>query len=302
MSSHLLIWTAGAATGFLAAVTMLRARRALSSSTVLALGWAWAGLLIGAKWQYRLEQFPLLGALWMSPGEVLAPGLRLPLGLLVGGMLAGLWCLAVGAPWRATGDALAVAASAMMPIGRIGCLVNGCCMGAVCGRFAAFCLRYPPGSEAYTVQLSDDLIPASAPLSLPAHPLPLYFAASSLVILAVLLWLYRRGAPQGALLATFCILEPLVKLLLEPLRATPRPPALMVGIPLSVLTVSSIVLVAKYRQIVVAHRSTVAPAARPAAIALLLLAFVSTSAAASVVSDASSPRRSGEYRLEGGRT
>jgi len=299
MSSHLLIWTAGAATGFVAAVAMLRARRAVSVSTVLALGWAWAGLLIGAKWQYQLEQFPLTGALWLSPGEVLEPGLRLPLGLLVGGMLAGLWCLAVGAPWRATGDALAVAASAMMPIGRIGCLVNGCCMGAVCGRFAAFCLRYPPGSEAYTAQLSDDLIPASAPLSLPAHPLPLYFAASSLVILGVLLWLYRRGAPQGALLATFCILEPLVKLMLEPLRATPRPPALMVGIPLSVLTVSSIVLVAKYRRIVAARRSAVA---RPAAIAPLLIAFTSTSAGASVVSDASGACRSGKYRLGGDRT
>ena len=72
---------------------------------------------------------------------------------------------------------------------------------------------------------------------MPAHPLPLYFAASALALLAVLLWLYWRNAPPGALLATFCILEPTAKLALEPLRADPRPPGLMVGIPLTVLLV-----------------------------------------------------------------
>jgi hypothetical protein len=76
----------------------------------------------------------------------------------------------------------------------------------------------------------------------------------------------------------------------------------MVGIPLTVLTVSSIVLVAKYRRMVVARRPALASAVKPAAIALLLIAFTSMSDGSSIVSNAPGPRRGGEYRLGGGRT
>lgn len=247
MSTHMMLWMTGAATGFVAGVLMLRARGALGPATVLALVWASTGLLLGAKWQFRLESHPLSQALWVTPRELLLePGVRMPLGLLTGGLLAGLWCLLVRAPWRETGDALAVAAGAMMPIGRIGCLLTGCCMGAACGPWAPFCLRYLPGTESYDAQIRDGLISGAESLSLPAHPLPVYFAASALVILAVLLWLHRRKAAPGMLLATFCVLEPATKLALEALRADPRPPALMVGIPLTVLLVGATALALAY--------------------------------------------------------
>jgi phosphatidylglycerol:prolipoprotein diacylglycerol transferase len=238
MSAHLLLWTAGAAAGFVAGVMMLRARGVLRLSTVIALGWAWEGLFLGAKWQFRLEQYPLPAALWMTPAALFEPGVRMPLGLLVGGVLAGLWCLLVRAPWRETGDALAVAACVMMPIGRIGCVLDGCCMGKACGGLAPFCLQYPSSTEAYRTQAREGLLRGTEALSLPTHPLPLYFALSALALLAVLLWLHRRKAPPGTLLATFCIVEPAAKLLLEPLRANPRPPGLMVGIPAAVLIVT----------------------------------------------------------------
>ena len=249
MSSHLLLWTAGAAAGFVAGVLVLRARGALGVATVIALGWAWEGLFLGSKWHFRLEHYPLPAALWVTPRELFEPGVRMPLGLLTGGLLAGLWCLLVRAPWRETGDALAVAACVMMPIGRIGCLLNGCCMGAACGGVAPFCLRYPPSTDAYQAQVGRGLLRGTEALSLPAHPLPVYFALAALALLAVLLWLQRRSVPPGALLAVFCIAEPATKLLLEPLRANPRPPVLMVGIPATILTVAAtVVLVAWLRR------------------------------------------------------
>jgi len=65
-----------------------------------------------------------------------------------------------------------------------------------------------------------------------------------LAMLGVLLWLLHRHAAPGALLAVFLVLEPATKLLLEPLRATPRPPLLMVGIPATILVGTLLVLAA----------------------------------------------------------
>jgi prolipoprotein diacylglyceryltransferase len=240
--SYLGAWAGGGLAGLVSGVFILRARRVLTPVTFAALLIAWVGFAVGAKWQHRLEYLPVFTALWISPRELFEPGMRLPLGLVTGAVWAGLWCILVRAPWRETGDALAVAASVLIPIGRIGCIANGCCMGRVCGRFALFCMRFPPETEAYSAQLQHDLISPGTPLSLPAHPLPVYFAIASLITLAILLWLFRRGAPAGSMLAVFCILRPLTKLSLEPLRAVPRPGAIMLGIPVTVLVLTCTVL------------------------------------------------------------
>jgi prolipoprotein diacylglyceryltransferase len=240
--SYIAFWAAGGLAGLMAATLVLRGRGALTLSTFTALVIAWIMQAVGAKWQFRLEYLPVLTALWLSPRELFQPGMRLPLGLVTGAAAAGLWCVLLRAPWRDTGDALAVAASVLIAIGRFGCLANGCCMGRVCSRAWFFCMRFGRDTEAYGGQVQQGLIPRGAPLSLPAHPLPLYFAAASLVTLGVLLWLLRRGAPAGSMLAAFCILRPIAKLSLEPLRATPRVDAMMVGIPASVLVLTCPVL------------------------------------------------------------
>jgi prolipoprotein diacylglyceryltransferase len=249
MNQYFLIWTAAGATGFLAGTLVLRHRGLASLRGLLVLAAGWCGLLVGAKWQFRLESLPVGEALLVSPADLLTPGMRLPLGLLTGALFAALHCAIMRFPWLDAGDALAVAASVVIPIGRIACLLNGCCMGTVCPAWAAaFCLRFPPGSETYNAQLRAEVITLAAPVSLPAHPLPLYFAAASILTLIVLLWLLRRGAPAGALLAAFCLLRPLAKLALEPLRAsTPSGPSgLMLAIPLGVLVTTSVVLLLRF--------------------------------------------------------
>lgn len=238
-----MFWSVGAAWGLATGLLVLRARHSLSAIAGAALGCAWLGVLVGSKWQFRLESMSLIDALSIAPGDLFSGGRRLDLGLLTGFALAGLWCLATRAPWRAVGDALAVAASIFIPIGRLGCLAFGCCMGATCHGWAAgFCPRYPPGSEAYLQQLRGELIPMSATASLPAHPLPVYFAIASLLTLSVLLWMLHQGAPPGSLLAAFWILRPAAKLALEPLRANPSPSPLMIGIPLAALATTLAVL------------------------------------------------------------
>lgn len=241
---YLASWTTGCAIGFGAGLLVLHRRGALDVRTAMALGWAWGGLIVGARWQSRMEILPVAGALALTPGAALEPGMRIPLGLLVGAVLGLGWCALVRAPLRATGDALAVAASVLIPIGRIGCIINGCCSGTVCPAWlGSVCWRFPATSQAWAAQRRVGLVDVSAATSLPAHPLALYFALASIATLAVLLWQLRRNTAPGTLLLTFCVLRPLAKLTLEPLRADPPHDVLMQVIPASVLTIALATLV-----------------------------------------------------------
>jgi phosphatidylglycerol:prolipoprotein diacylglycerol transferase len=238
---YLAFWTSAAAIGFVLGTRVLLARRACSASTLFALGLAWGGLILGARWQFRLEELPVLEALAIPPRDLLTPGMRIPLGLVTGAVLAGLWCAVSGAPWRETGDALAVAGATTIALGRWGCFMAGCCSGTVCGAWwRPICVRYPRGTEAYNYQVGAHLIGLGDPMSLPVHPLPLYFSAGACLILLVCWILLRRGAAPGTLLAVFCIARPTTKVLLEPLRAVQpyRQLDLMLWVPVVVLAVT----------------------------------------------------------------
>ncbi|HEV7735536.1 MAG TPA: prolipoprotein diacylglyceryl transferase family protein [Candidatus Binatia bacterium] len=242
---YLASWTTGCAIGFGAGLFVLRRRGALDVWTAMALGWAWGGLIVGARWQSRMEVLPIAGALALTPDAALEPGMRIPLGLLVGAILGLGWCAIVRAPLRATGDALAVAASILIPIGRLGCIINGCCSGTVCPAWlGAICWRFPATSQAWAAQRRVGLVDVSAATSLPAHPLAVYFALASIATLAILLWQLHRNAAPGTLLLTFCVLRPLAKLTLEPLRADPPRDLLMQAIPASVLALALTTIVA----------------------------------------------------------
>lgn len=252
---YVFFWGLGLFASGVSGFYVLHRRGALSPTTVVAILLSGVGVLVGSKWQYRLEAKSLADTLALTFTDFFGGGRRLPLGLTTGILLAGLWCLVTRAPWRAVGDALGIGFSVLIPIGRMGCLAFGCCMGAVCGRWAPFCMTYPPGSEAYDQQLREGFIKLSATQSLPAHPLPLYFAAGSLVALAVLLAMLRRNVAPGMLLLAFEIMRPVTKLALEPLRANPSPSILMVLIPSLELGIAlSVLLVLGLRRLHSAQR------------------------------------------------
>lgn len=246
--AHSLFWSGGSIVGVGAAAYVLYRRGVWTSATTLAVVAATLGVTIGSKWQYRLEYLPVLDALLVPTREFLSPPARIPLGLVLGAVLAGFVCLLTRAPWREVGDALAVGAAAMISIGRFGCLFNGCCSGTLCPQWMqALCLRYPVGSEAFGYQLAAGLLTPASRMSLPVHPLPLYFAASAFAILVILVFLLRRNVEAGTLLAVFCILRPLSKLALEPLRASAPggPRHLILIVPLSVLGATCLILLVR---------------------------------------------------------
>lgn len=243
MNLHFAFWALGMVAGLVGGLAVLRVRRTLRPAPVVALVISGFALWFGAKVQYRLESLPVAAAVAMPPSALVEPGLRLPLGLLLAGLSMGLTCVALRAPWRETGDAWAMAASCFIVVGRFGCIASGCCMGAVCAAWPhALCMRFGPGTEVYHHQLSQALIAPTQISSLPVHPLAAYFALASFMTVGLLAVLLRRGSTPGTCLAVFCVVRPLTKLALEPLRDVARPPVLMVGIPASVLVTTLLLL------------------------------------------------------------
>jgi phosphatidylglycerol:prolipoprotein diacylglycerol transferase len=232
--------------GSLAALLTLHVRGALTLRAVPAIALAAVGLSAGARLQYRLETMPLDAALRMSFPDVQDAGIRLPLGMVVGGLVAAAWCVVARLSWRDLGDALAVGAMVMVPFGRLGCWMNACCLGGVCPAWLPICVRFPPGTEAHGAQVGQGLLEVSAAASLPAHPLPFYFAGVAILIFLVLVRMIRRGAASGMPLAVACILGSAGKLALETLRATPRPMGPTFVVP-AVVLVGTLVLLAAAR-------------------------------------------------------
>ncbi len=264
-NAHVILWTAGCCCGVLAAMAVLRIRGALEWRTIVALAWAWFGLMAGGIWQARLEWMSFSDAVLFAPADVLRGGGRIPLGLATGAVLAAVWCLASGASWRATGDALAFAAPVIIAIGRFGCLAAGCCSGSVCGRWAiqSLCTHNGRGTEEFARQFAQGLISASHPAALPTHPLPVYFMAAAILLLALLLWQLRRDFAPGTLLVTFGFLWPLSKLGLEQFREVPRPPGLMNGVSIAMILASTAIFVVLRQRPRSPTCRAVTPAGRP---------------------------------------
>ena len=95
--------------------------------------------------------------------------------------------------WK-LGDALAPSIALGYVLGRIGCLMNGCCYGRACD--LPWAITYPRGHETFPVT-------ASAPL--PVHPTQIYDALLGLALYGFLAWMYRRKKFDGQIFALFLV-------------------------------------------------------------------------------------------------
>jgi phosphatidylglycerol:prolipoprotein diacylglycerol transferase len=104
-------------------------------------------------------------------------------------------------PLQHFGDIVAPAAALGLAIGRIGCLLAGCCYGAVCD--LPWSIRYPQAHETH---------------GLPVHPAPLYETGLMLLVCLWLLKIDRRKPFEGFTFWWFFILAGLVRFGLEYIR------------------------------------------------------------------------------------
>lgn len=178
--------------------------------TDLYLGLLVAGLL-GAKALHALVRLPDIAAGRASLVAVLAGG-GVWLGGVAGAVAYGLWFfrrhrLDAGQAM----NVLFVAAPLGHAVGRLGCLLAGCCYGAACSL---------PWAITYSDPLAAEL--SGTPLGVPLHPSPLYEAAAELLNFALCWRLWRRRPGPWAVPALWLALYGAERFVLELFRGDPR--------------------------------------------------------------------------------
>jgi prolipoprotein diacylglyceryltransferase/protein-S-isoprenylcysteine O-methyltransferase Ste14 len=133
-------------------------------------------------------------------------------GALVGALTAPL----LGAPVIPLLAAMAVAAPWIQMLGRVRCLVQGCCHGGLAAEGVGIRYRHP---RSRVVQLSHLA-------GRPIHATPLYSIAGNLVVAAILLRLRTLGAADTLVLGVFLILNGLARFVEEGYRAEPQTPVI----------------------------------------------------------------------------
>ena len=83
-------------------------------------------------------------------------------------------------------------------IGRVGCLLAGCCFGSP--TMNGWGISYGPGSPAYNCQMADGLLPYGATETMGTYPVQLFFVVSGMLSF-VLLWRIRKQIKQPGSLA-----------------------------------------------------------------------------------------------------
>jgi phosphatidylglycerol:prolipoprotein diacylglycerol transferase len=210
-------------------------------------------LLVGVAGLLGAKAFSILFHAGLRPlATELRGGLRFPGALL--GVLASGWLLRgmlpAGLPLARLADLWAPCFSLACAIGRFGCLLMGCCYGAVA--HLPFAIRYPRGSTPWWTHFDRGQIAAGAQTSLPVHAFPVYLMTLELALAAFAWWLLPRKAYDGQVLLVFLALHGTLKSVIE-LSRDPYDPLHQAAFPVAVAA-AALLLVMQRR----ARRATAA--------------------------------------------
>lgn len=177
-----LFWLAAMLTAV--ACVVLNARRA-GLDTVVAY-WTAVAAAAGGVWGSHLLGIRVYGTdgepwYWLRVWD----GPKSWYGGLIGGAVSAFLALRLARkPLLRHADAIAPAVALGYAIGRIGCFLHGDDYGTVTS--VPWAVRYRAGTEAFFAQVQHGLIPPSAQLTLPVHPVQLYHCAFGLLLFAFL--------------------------------------------------------------------------------------------------------------------
>ncbi len=184
----------------------LRAKRAGMDGTRLVDFALWLVIwaLVGAKLLLVLVELPRY---LRDPASIL--GTVRAGGVFLGGFVAAVIAAVVllrryKLPALESFDVIAPSLALGHAIGRIGCLLAGCCWGSSCDL---------PWAITYTSPVAAANL--GTPLHQALHPFPIYAALANLGLYAVLAALYRRRPAPGRVFGTYLVLYGVGRFLLE---------------------------------------------------------------------------------------
>jgi phosphatidylglycerol:prolipoprotein diacylglycerol transferase len=158
-------------------------------STTLLIGAAAA--FLGARALCMIEHPPEGWAAWLQLYDIAEGGFSLAGGAVGASVGAWLYLRLKGLPANDLADAAAPAMGLALALARLGCFMAGCEFGTPSS--LPWAISFPAGSWAFRKHAAEGLIPESATVSLPVHPLQLYEAALGLgLMLFALYWTRRR--------------------------------------------------------------------------------------------------------------
>lgn len=191
-----------------------RARAAgFDGNRVLDLGiWVIIAALVGAKALLFVVDFDHFTSSWTEFTTLLRSG-----GVFYGGLIAAVAVCIYQLrkhhlPLWISGDLFAPGIALGYMVGRLGCLMAGCCYGR-------------PTDVSWAITFTDPAanLNVGTPLNVPLHPTQLYESAAGLVILLVLLALERRGQSfPGRTFWAFVLLYSVSRFIIEFYRGDDR--------------------------------------------------------------------------------
>jgi phosphatidylglycerol:prolipoprotein diacylglycerol transferase len=166
--------------------------------------WLVVWALVGAKLLLILVELPRY---LRDPAEIL--GTIRAGGVFLGGFAAAVVAAVVllrryRLPALASFDVISPSLALGHAIGRIGCLMAGCCWGAACDL---------PWAITYTNPVAAENL--GTPLHQPLHPFPVYSSLFNFTLYLVLAYYFRRRPVAGSVFATYLILYGIGRFLLE---------------------------------------------------------------------------------------
>ena len=101
--------------------------------------------------------------------------------------------------------------------GRIGCLLNGCCYGAVTSM--PWGIRFPADGAAFSDMLGKKLVDITATCTPPLQPTQIFSSIDGFMIACLTTWYFRYRRRNGEVLAVALIIYPITRFCMELLRA-----------------------------------------------------------------------------------
>jgi len=175
------------------------------------------GGLIGARVLYVMQNWSTeFSGRWLEALRIDHGGLVFYGGFIGAAIAGGAMCRFRKWRFADAADLVAPALAIGHALGRIGCLINGCCFGHPWQ--AGLAVRYPVSSGVLDVHIHKGLLGAAATAALPVFPVQAVAAAANLALCGLLLCIEPRMRRSGQLFACYLVLYSCTRFAIEFLR------------------------------------------------------------------------------------